>query len=86
MRTSLISSHGEDPTPDQASAALCERLNECNQLEGISASECTEFIQECVDDEFNQSQAADWALDIDACLELSSCSFFIDCYWEVPGC
>lgn len=64
---------------------LCDRFDECDQLEsGYTAEECEEDVQSCVD-RLSDSDQDDWEGLIDACLDLN-CERFNACYWEVPWC
>jgi hypothetical protein len=47
---------------------LCTRLDDCNELEGLSAIECTEIVAACVDESFViPSLKEDWALLVRDC-------------------
>lgn len=66
---------------------LCGRLDDCNALEGVSASECNEIVTVCVDQTFViDSLKQDWGLLAEQCLEVSTCAVFVDCYGELDAC
>lgn len=70
---------------ESVSDELCHRFDECNALDGVSANECTSVISSCVS-ELSAGEERDWELDIQDCLDYSSCNTFIECYWTVPFC
>jgi hypothetical protein len=70
---------------EQTIDAVCGRLDECNELVGVSARECSEIVGVCVDNTFlTPSLKADWAKLAEECLEASSCLVFDGCNDDVP--
>ena len=64
---------------------LCKRLDDCNELVGISASECADLTNFCLDESFpTSSLKADWAKLVEECQEFSTCAVFSACYAERP--
>ena len=64
---------------------LCKRLEDCNELVGISASECADLTNFCLDESFpTSSLKADWAKLAEECREFSTCAVFSACYAELP--
>jgi len=64
---------------------LCRRLDDCNELVGISASECADLTNFCLDESFpTSSLKADWAKLVEECQEFSTCAVFSACYAELP--
>lgn len=66
-------------------ARLCARADECNFLQGMSASECTSDVKSCTA-ELSGAEMQDWSREIEECLQYATCSGFDDCYWDVPWC
>ena len=78
---------GTGGTLEQTIKGLCERLDECNELEGISTGECVEIMDVCVDETFlTPSLQEDWAMLIEYCLQFADCYEFYSCWLEVPFC
>jgi hypothetical protein len=65
---------------------LCERADECNALAaGVSVDECTDRSKKCTD-ALTSAERADWERATQNCLDMQSCSNFVSCYNNVPGC
>lgn len=65
---------------------FCQRADECNILPaGLSADECTDQYTKCTDD-LTSSERTDWDKGTSDCLELQSCTNFVNCFQNVPGC
>jgi hypothetical protein len=59
-------------------------LDDCNELEGISVTECSELVSVCVDESFLiPSLKEDWAKLAGDCLDFSSCPVFVGCYSDL---
>ncbi len=59
----------------------CGRLDECNLLEGMSAGECVEEVDNALDDA-TSSESNDWETMMDGCLQFDSCANFTNCVVE----
>jgi hypothetical protein len=87
--------NGDEDTNEQTTPqlstyeAFCNQLDECNStlLEGMSASECADYFDDCTDD-LLASEASDVEAAASECLsEYDSCGEFEDCYfYDVPYC
>jgi hypothetical protein len=82
----------EDPSPgaqsgsiQDATVALCQRLEECNLLTGISVDECIDHVGGCLDD-IGERPQRQWQPAVDACLAEELCQDFSECYAAVPYC
>ncbi|HZH18333.1 MAG TPA: hypothetical protein VE057_28535 [Archangium sp.] len=65
---------------------FCDRADECNILPaGMSADECADRTTQCTED-LTSSDRADWYNVMGDCLELQSCTNFVNCYGNVPNC
>lgn len=60
-------------------ADICGRLDECNALENISVNECTDNLDEALE-EANDAERADFETLAGRCLELEVCRNFLECY------
>jgi hypothetical protein len=58
---------------------FCNRLDECNALDGHSVEECIGIFDECLGD-LTESRRADWETSMDRCLELRACDAMLDCW------
>ena len=63
--------------PDVVDEA-CERLSECNVLEGQSAGECVESVERNLI-VFTPTERDDWERVMDSCLGFAGCETFVDC-------
>lgn len=66
-----------------AESQLCDRLDECNALDGMSVEECTEVWADTLD-ELSSSEAHDCEDDLKDCLDNESCDNFLSC--DVGSC
>lgn len=65
---------------------FCDRADECNMLPaGLSADECTDRTIKCTDN-LTSSERSDWESLTSDCLDLKSCTNFLNCYNKVPNC
>lgn len=60
----------------------CERADECNLLQGVSAEECTQNAERRAKD-LNDDEATDLDTMLDDCLEWESCDAFRECLNDV---
>jgi len=80
-------SGGGGPSVAGTIDGLCTRLDDCNELEGLSVTECSEIVSACVDESFViESLKQDWALLVERCQEFSSCGIFVDCFAQLDTC
>lgn len=73
------------PISAASTAEFCDRMDECDLLQGMSAAECEAQITTCLGG-LPTSDADTWRVEIATCLQQAQCSAFGDCYWEVPDC
>jgi len=63
---------------------LCSRLDECNELVGISVTECIELVSTCVGENLpTSSLQQDWARLVNECQAFATCGIFVDCYSDL---
>jgi len=74
---SITSAACTDTSPDVVTEA-CERLSECNVLEGQSVGECTESVERNLI-VFTPTERDDWERVMDGCLGFAGCETFVDC-------
>lgn len=66
---------------------FCDAYDECNMLEGMSASECVDDLESCEEDLLT-SEVTDFEDELQDCVDTyTSCDELYDCYWDnVPYC
>jgi hypothetical protein len=65
---------------------VCQKVDECNFLpRGVSASECEDATQACLD-ERSKSERADWFMVLEDCLPFSNCGNFEKCARKIDYC
>lgn len=75
------------PPPASLSEQICERYDECNLLgAGYSVAECTEDMESCVDDRYNDAGAQDWWNEAEACLSKQDCQNLGNCVSDLGTC
>ena len=65
---------------------LCQRLDDCNTLTELghfNVSECVEARVDCTGD-LLPSVRSDWRSLVGDCLDLSTCKYFLECYFDTP--
>ena len=67
-------------TTEETVARLCQRLADCDELIGVTASECIEQKNTCLDQNFpTTSQREAWASVVEGCQAFNTCADFVDC-------
>lgn len=69
----------------RASETVCDKLDECNFLYGMSERECVEMVDECLEG-LRPSQVEDWEMDVAFCAGKDGCQEFASCFDDVPHC
>jgi hypothetical protein len=58
---------------------LCQQLQTCNDLEGLTVQDCADYTVQCTED-FTTAQKADWDRLANECLDFADCGNFGDCW------
>ena len=83
LALTLAACGGGDEEP-RTTARICERLQSCNLLQGVTASDCAERIDREVE-EMTTVEREDFDRNLSECLEQRACANFVACASTVPG-